>query len=164
MDPYSLAAIGLAGNIVQFIDFGAKLLSKANQIRKEGSTAENVHLGVVTKDLSRYIDSLNSAIIAQQREKRVLGEEDTALYEICGGCLQVAHELETALEGLGSNGRVGKWKSYRHAFKSIWGKSRVTELRDRLSVYSSQMDRRLLASIKYVQDAAPSYRDCHAYD
>ncbi|KAH8593157.1 hypothetical protein B0O99DRAFT_689061 [Bisporella sp. PMI_857] len=57
MDPYSLAAVGLAGNIVQFIDFGAKLPSKANQIRKEGSTTENVHLEIVTKDLSLYTDS-----------------------------------------------------------------------------------------------------------
>lgn len=149
MDPYSLAAIGLAGNIVQFIDFGAKLLSKASQIRKDGSTAENIHLGAVTKDLARYADSLSSAILSQPREKHILGEDETALYEICDGCLQVAHELETALAALQSNGSVGKWKSFRQALKSICGKSRVTELRDRLSLYSSQMDRRVLASMRY---------------
>jgi len=152
MDPYSLAAIGLAGNIVQFIDFGAKVLSKANQIRKDGSTAENIHLDVVTKDLSRHIECLRSFIETQQRETRVLPEDETAFYDICGGCLQVAHELETALKTLGSNGKVGKWKSYRQALKSIWGKSRVTELQNRLSLYSSQIDRSLLASIRYDQD------------
>ena len=68
MDP--LSAISLAGNVTQFFDFGVKLLSKAEQIRKDGSTAEDNHLGNVRKDV-------------HNSEKEVsLGEDETAFYSI----------------------------------------------------------------------------------
>lgn len=53
IDP--LTAIGLAGNIVQFIDFGTKIVSKARDIHTSavGATRDVSDLNHVTEELRR---------------------------------------------------------------------------------------------------------------
>lgn len=96
MDPMTLAAIGLAGNIVQFIDFGCRVLSKAHEIRQEGVVVENRHLQVVTADLLHHTTTLKDGIA----NRPDLGTQETSLIEVCAGCLQIAERLETALQKL----------------------------------------------------------------
>lgn len=47
----AIAGLSLAANILQVVDFSASLLSSANEIRKNGSTARNSELNSVTVDL-----------------------------------------------------------------------------------------------------------------
>src|SRR6266566_2274950 len=48
-----LVAIGLAGNIIQFVDFGGKLISKTAEIYKSstGALVENVDIETATNNL-----------------------------------------------------------------------------------------------------------------
>lgn len=75
MDP--LTALSLASSIVQFVDFGIKLVGKANEIREAGSTIDNVILQSVTKDLVQ----INSSLVSQYSSaaKPVTSEDQVIL-------------------------------------------------------------------------------------
>jgi hypothetical protein len=49
LDPWT--ALSAAASIAQFIEFGAKLVSKSNEIRKGGSSVDIKHLKKITSDL-----------------------------------------------------------------------------------------------------------------
>ena len=74
----SLAAVGLVGNIMQFVDFSSKILSKMQQVYQSGSFAENIdtelgtnHLIELSKELQASASSANS---------------DPTLEKLCDAC------------------------------------------------------------------------------
>jgi hypothetical protein len=46
----AIAGLSLAANILQVVDFTAKVLSTGNQIRQSGSTVQNSELELVVRD------------------------------------------------------------------------------------------------------------------
>lgn len=58
LDPFT--ALGLAGNLVQFVDFLYKLLSESKSLYASsiGASAENIILETVAKDLNLLTDKL----------------------------------------------------------------------------------------------------------
>jgi hypothetical protein len=48
----AIAGLSLAANILQIVDFTAKVLSTGNQIRQSGSTVQNAELERVVDDLT----------------------------------------------------------------------------------------------------------------
>ena len=147
MDPIS--ALGLAGNIIQFIDFGCKLFSKTKAIYKDGSLTESIDMQVVTDDLRQYSEKLRQGLQSSGTQQLGFSEDEKALLSMCDGCLQVAGEIDKALQALKLQSKPGKCKSFRHAIKSVWSDKRLAELKRRLDMYSEQMDRRTLASLRY---------------
>lgn len=73
---------------------------------------------------------------------------DVILRVINKGCFRVACELTEALESLRYNGRRSKWKSMRQAFKSIYGQSRINDLRAQLENYRATLDTCLLVAMR----------------
>lgn len=136
MDP--ITALALAGNVLQFLEFSRKLIAKASKIHKDGSVVEYTDLQVVTDDLCHYTEQLRAGLITSEPE----------FHNICDGCLHVAQEMSQAIQALDVTGKPSKWKSFRQAFKSVWGKEHLAELKSRLDLYSDQMDRRMLVSIR----------------
>jgi hypothetical protein len=49
LDPFT--ALSVAASVVQFVDFTTRLLSKSNEIRKNGATVDAAYLEVKTEDL-----------------------------------------------------------------------------------------------------------------
>ena len=60
MDP--LTALGLAGNIVQFIDFSCKILSDSYEIYRAGSTSEHEEIDFIATDLSTLADRIQHGL------------------------------------------------------------------------------------------------------
>jgi hypothetical protein len=56
----ALSALSLAGNIIQFIDFGSRLLSNARELYKSsvGSLATHDEIVLITTDLKTLIKKL----------------------------------------------------------------------------------------------------------
>lgn len=107
MDP--LSALSLAGTIIQFADFGSKLLSESLQLYKSsrGTLDANEQLELVTADLQSVIAKLrttsNIAIeegLSEstpgngQNDGNAQNEEDP-FEKICGEAMQIAEELLT---------------------------------------------------------------------
>ena len=54
----AVAAFGLAVNVLQVVEYGAKLLRSIHKIYQEGASIENEELEKVTVDLQRLNDKL----------------------------------------------------------------------------------------------------------
>ena len=142
IDP--ITALGIAGNVVQFIDFGLKATSKAREIHRnnEGKTAENTDLELISKDLV--------ALSAQLYASVGSSTETEALEELCGRCAKTAGELLSALQSFTVAGKKTKCKSTRKALKTIWGRERVEELKNRLLGFREELKLHFLVRLKYV--------------
>jgi hypothetical protein len=101
MDP-----VGLAGNIITFIDFSIEVLSRARQLYESasGATAENDELESLTKNPKTLSDRIQRrpSDIPQKGHFRLSISSETVLDNLSQQCIQVADEL---LETLGSINR-----------------------------------------------------------
>ena len=145
LDP--LTAIGLAGNIVQLVDFCTKVVSKANRIYRsaDGSLAENFDAETVSRDLLY----LTARIEAGSRPS-LASDEEHALEDLCTGCNDVAQELLAVLGSLRSGNKLGRWKSFKQALKNVWSKDRIEVLQTRLAGFREELDLHVLIDLRCV--------------
>ena len=141
-----LAAIGLAGNIIQFISFSFVLVSKTRELHEStsGLLNENIDLKIISQDIS----ALSNGITSSARSSRRLSE-------IAHHCDTIARELLDAINRLnkqhvpGSGKVPTKWQSFRKALKSVWGKAHIEELTLRLARLRDQVNMHLVSETKY---------------
>lgn len=55
-------AIGLAGNVVQFVQFAGSLISEADSIRKTGSPSSLPDLRFLTESLTKQSETINKCL------------------------------------------------------------------------------------------------------
>ena len=60
LDP--VTALSVAGTVVQFVDFSARLISKGQVIQRKGSTVQNDELESVTNDLLDITQTLQVSL------------------------------------------------------------------------------------------------------
>ena len=149
MDP--VTALSTASCIVQFLDFGIRVVSKGNKIYRsiDGTLAENLDLELITNDLLLIQTKL-------QRSTQALGLSDTgeedakALRSLSRACGEVAERLLRKLNMAKAQGRFRRWKSLRQALKSVWSKAEVEEMA-RISLgFRSELQLRIMISLRYV--------------
>jgi hypothetical protein len=140
LDP--ITALSIAGNVVQFIDFGLKATSKAREIHRSatGALEENIDLEVVSTDLIAVLKNL-------EVQAGVTTGTD-GLDDLCRRCTEAGNQLLAALTGFKVSGKKSKVKSARKALKSMWGKTRVEEMKKRLEGYRDEMQFHILVSLK----------------
>jgi hypothetical protein len=157
LDP--LTALSLAGNIIQFVDFACKLFSKGWEIYDSaaGLSVGDQQLETIANDLrdisNRFKDPIQSHlnICSDQLEPRQ--KTDTKLIEMSTQCTSVANELIRALEELrlsDLNHKNRRWKSARHAFKSLWKKEKICAIVDQLQTLRAEWNFHILVSLRWV--------------
>ncbi|KAH8766936.1 hypothetical protein F5882DRAFT_510344 [Hyaloscypha sp. PMI_1271] len=119
MDP--LTAVGLAGNIITFIDLSTKVVSRAKQLYESasGATLENDELESLTKNLKDLADRTRHNISQQ--------------------CIQVADELLETLESVKVKGDGRTLKSAFQAAKTVWKQDNIDAIQRRLDRISKQL-------------------------
>jgi hypothetical protein len=158
MDP--LTALSIAGNVVQFLDFTSKLVSKGYRIytSAEGGLSENEQIQTLTEDMRNIAVRLkkdlvldSQGLVNQRTEMEAPSNEDLALKMLCQKCCSLANELLDQLEKLKVRGdKHRKWRSFRQALKTVYNKGRLEEMRQQLESIRSQMDLHLLMSHRYI--------------
>ena len=135
MDP--IAAIGLAGNIVQFVDFPWKILSETRDLYESttGASADNDVLESISKDLINLNDALTAPSSA--------GAIPNRLRILAGQCKGVAEELLEVLDKIKVKGSHRKWKSFMQALRSVWKKEQIENLFKRMERLRNGMQLRL---------------------
>ncbi len=120
MDP--VAAIGLAGTIVQFVDFSWKLLSETRDLydSSTGVSADNDVLEKISKDLTNLNDALTAPSTA--------GAIPDRLRNLACQCKGAAEELFEVLDKIKIKGSRRKWKSFMQALRSVWKKEQIENL------------------------------------
>ena len=144
MDPFS--ALGLASNVVQFIDFGSKLISESHTIYKSasGSSTGSIELELIYSDLNELTKGLQSAT---QSNRQLLSADEAALRQLADSCSTVATELLNVVNTLkvDKNSKHRKWQSFRQAIKSVWKQADIDNLQKRLADFRAQLTLRLVA-------------------
>ena len=74
----ALVAVGLASNVLQFVEFTTKLIGVANELRNNAASSENrdhqaiaAHLEVLAKNISDSIKAISQASTAASPEEQV---------------------------------------------------------------------------------------------
>jgi hypothetical protein len=129
-DPF--AALGLAGNIITFVDFTWKLLSGAHSIYRShsGTSESNELLQIIARDVS----SLSNAVLIEESSFK-----DLDLYGLATETRRVADEILNALEKLKVHGGKSRWKSLKAALKDVWSREEIENLEQRLSKLQAQV-------------------------
>ncbi|KAL4900662.1 hypothetical protein BDW74DRAFT_188097 [Aspergillus multicolor] len=126
MDP--LSAIGLASNILQFIEFGTDLCGKIYEVAGSttGLTEENAHLSEIVEDLKRVTDGLSTSLKGNNKHEVKLAKHAAE-----------CRDLSAELMGIISKLRIKKGDR-------LWSSERkVSQIEKRLTEYRAQIILRL---------------------
>jgi hypothetical protein len=135
----ALAAVGLAGNIVQFIHFGCSLIFEGRQIyiSTSGLTEENTDLHTIAGNLNKFITTFR------------VRNGDANLASLAVRCQEVAQKLSDAVSSLAErhelDPRYARYKAIRQALKSMWGKGEIKDLQQRLESLRDQLTLHLVS-------------------
>lgn len=139
-----VASLGLAANIVQFVDFSHRLLSESKAIYNSatGASADNDVIETVASDL----DLLNAKLTAPS----AAGAIPESMRSLASQCKDVARELLDVLEKIKVKGSHRKWKSFVQALRSVWRKDEIEELVRRMERLRNEMHYRLQIMMRCV--------------
>lgn len=145
MDPIS--GVGLAANVLQFVDFCAKLVSKGNAIFKStsGTLEEHAQVETVSRRLQELARDLETSISSRP------GNDEQHLVAICQACVGIAGDLRDKLSRLTVMGQRTRFKSFRQALKSVWQKEELEALTSKLQLFRGELNTSLLVSMRYVR-------------
>lgn len=141
MDP--LSAIGLAGNIVQFVQFSCSLVSQTSAIYSSstGQLQSHIELDVIAADLSRLCTNIRNGLSEQS---------DTQLGILASLCQKIADDLTAIVAKLKRNeGGNKKWQSFRQALKATINAKEVEQLSCRIEQLRSQMNTHMISVVWY---------------
>ena len=153
LDPFT--AIGLAANVVQFIDYGSKLISNGLELYRNGILLEQGQL----RDQASQLQDFNDVLIIRLKEidksdspqarprvhkshkPKVKDDEPSPPDDPLVRLLRVAVEhcslcavqVVNAVGKLTVSGSHAKWQSFRHALSSTIGDSGLAIANQRLS-------------------------------
>jgi len=147
LDPFT--SLGLAGNIVQFVDFSRKLISESYQLYKSatGTLPENHELAMIAETLGELSSKLTSSSLSDVRPIQ-LSQHEKNLQMIGISCKSVAEELRATVEDLRVKGKYNKWQSFRQALRSVWKKDKIQALEKRLDSFRQELTVHLVAILR----------------
>ena len=151
-DPASaMAALGLAANIGQMIEYSLRIVSKSKELRDslDGSLPENRHKTVVTESILGASCTLSDFLENYKAADKALSPDDEHLQDICRACATIASDLldELGRLRLVSGTKHVKWNSFRQALKTVWGKAKLDSLAHTLELYRNDLKTILQISI-----------------
>ena len=140
----ALAAVGLASNVLQFISFGAGLLSETQQIHSSlsGTTREFEDI----EDVCQHVQDLCSGLSTAPGRNPTT--DDPRLLHLSSKCRDTAQDLAGRLQAVRAKSGSGtKISSLRTCLRANLGKRRVKELQKALDTYRSELMECLIAVI-----------------
>ncbi|KAH7357079.1 hypothetical protein BKA65DRAFT_220909 [Rhexocercosporidium sp. MPI-PUGE-AT-0058] len=145
MDP--LTAIGLASNIISFVEFVSKLISQGHEIYRStsGTSQENIDINILVTDLSFHVNKLkevNTITCSTQKEQQ--------LQSLASKCSILAEDISQKLNKLNvdENSKMRGLRSIGKALRSAWGKKDLDEMVKKLGAFRSELQLSILISLK----------------
>ncbi|EXJ81430.1 hypothetical protein A1O3_07722 [Capronia epimyces CBS 606.96] len=136
MDP--LSAIGLASNILSFIDFSCGVVKHTYEVYNSatGATSANAHIKTVIDDLAKATEALGPEVEATTKHSK-------ALHELAQKCSGLSEDLLRILKKLQVTRKNSKWQSLRKTLRAAWSEKEVASIEKRLDSYRSEIIMRL---------------------
>lgn len=135
MDPF--AAIGLAGNIIAFVDFGFKLIAQSKAIH--ASISGTSHHNENVASLTRNFLGVSKALQVSSSTPSISVEEN-ALHRLALECEGVSKDLIKLLEDLRAKNPKSKRESFGAAFRGWRKRDEVSEMEVRFDRCRQQLN------------------------
>ncbi|KAI1357391.1 hypothetical protein F5Y08DRAFT_346770 [Xylaria arbuscula] len=128
MDP--LTALGVAANVVQFVDFASKLIGKSKEVYNSasGASEDTTTREIIARDIARIGKSIVAPQGCSETLKELIGESD-----------RISQELLTALGKLRIKGHKTKWKTFVVAIRGVWSEDEVEAMGTRLGKLQTEI-------------------------
>ncbi|CZR45804.1 uncharacterized protein FPRO_15020 [Fusarium proliferatum ET1] len=142
MDP--LSSVGLASNILQFVEFSVKLVSKGVEIYSSTDGAPVQHA-----DLRASLDNLRelAAPFRQRKNLRLSRDPDEIrIVQTAIACNETAHDLQDALDGLVATPH-SMTSSVLKALQSVWVQGKIDYMVGRLEGYRSDLQLMMINAV-----------------
>ncbi|KAI1153726.1 hypothetical protein F4825DRAFT_473754 [Nemania diffusa] len=142
----TLAALSLAGNILQFAGVAKKIVSSSRQLRDLGSTEEYHELDTIVGELRDHVARIKPP--DAPRTGPGLPAEDESIRALCVQCEKVAQVLLDKLERLKpkyKDGKLGHADTIYKALLSVWSQDEIEKLHTRIETIATNIERHLAA-------------------
>lgn len=140
-----LSAISLASAIIQFVDFGSKVLSSGYETycSTHGATEDNINLESLTQSLYMLHDQLSTP------SKRPT-HNDRELQKLAQMCSNLAGDLLVLLDSfkVKEHGLIRTWDALRRSCRLVWKKDEIARKEQMLNSITGQVNSRLLDMIR----------------
>jgi hypothetical protein len=154
MDP--LTTLSVAGNVIQFVDLGIKLLRGAEEMYKSsaGALPVNKELELIATDLRSVLLKLTIFTGSNRALPDPADPETVFFMELCGEAKSIATELIEGLEKLKVQqdlaGHQRVFSSFFKVIKSAWSRRELRTLQSRLASLKEILVTRVLVSFRWV--------------
>jgi hypothetical protein len=145
MEPFSALAVACA--VVQFVDFGTKLVGTGLEVYKstEGAPEEAVEI----EALAAHAEQLSKKL-ASSRQTQILGtgaQDEAKLRELASRSEKLAIEIKTILSKI--RGEPHKtWSAVRSSVQLKWNEGKIRNLQARLDAVKSEILLQLLCMMR----------------
>ncbi|KAI1425840.1 hypothetical protein F5Y12DRAFT_322043 [Xylaria sp. FL1777] len=151
----ALVAVGLASNVVQFVDFTSKLIHAYSRLRHGAAQSEYEYHRTITNHLLPIVDKVKSSAQCIAQSSTALTPEQKALQLIADGCCELADKLIERLDAYivqyGKDGARALLPRAKIAFKILWEKSEVDEMIKQLERFSKALHLHLTLEVYQTQ-------------
>ncbi|KAI1735239.1 hypothetical protein F4680DRAFT_435889 [Xylaria scruposa] len=139
-----LDAVSLAATVVQFTDFGVRLLSETAKVYKSvaGMTSDTVELKTIEDDLRQLSQSIQEKSAQLADPIKPPRESEQKLLRLCRTCQTLSTELATVVGRLRTHGtgRVNlAVESFEVAVRKFKSHDKIKDLRSRVSEVRQEM-------------------------
>lgn len=140
MDPF--AAIGLAGNIITFLDFGYELISAAKDIyvSASGASTDNDDLSTRSQQLQQL-----AATLKISKPGGSLSDQERSLLNLAAQCMDASKDLEKLLDKLKARNPKSKRAAIRAAVRNWRKEDEKDALEQKLDHCRQQLNLELLS-------------------
>ncbi|KAI1482956.1 hypothetical protein F4774DRAFT_416897 [Daldinia eschscholtzii] len=137
----ALVAVGLASNVLQFVDFSAKLIHISSELQNNAASSEVGDYQVTTTHLRALAQNISDSAKAIPQSSTPATPEEKALQSVADECCKLADSLlgrlaKYSIQYSQNNSRLHRAKI---AFKAIWNKKEIEEISNRLEFFRSQL-------------------------
>ncbi|KAE8440344.1 hypothetical protein EG329_008460 [Mollisiaceae sp. DMI_Dod_QoI] len=143
----ALVAIGLAGNVIQFVQYAGEMISQAKAIRKSGSPSSLPDLRKLTESLTKqayiiegHLEALNASqsITNEGNAPTPRSQEDQHLLDVALDCRKTGDKflayLDTLFDPTDSRNII---RSAKLSVKFKWAQHRIDEFTSKLDKFRS---------------------------
>ena len=141
----AVAAVGLAGNIVQFMDFSWKLLHESQSLFRSstGASDSNDVLELISRDLAHHLKGFRTTFDQ--------GSIPETLIHLSEKCETLSQDLLKVLDTLKVRGSPRKLMSFVQALRNVWQQDQIDSLFKRLENLRSEVQFGLQITLKLVE-------------
>ena len=142
-----LEAIGVAAAILQFVDFGSKLLVTGYDVYRSqaGETSQAIH----TQSLCTELKLLSAQLSQTPTRMNTLNDREKSLWQLADRTYDLAWHLGLLLDSLKlKRTSFRSWGALRQSWRILHQKNKIAEMNAQLEEIRSMMDTTLLVLLR----------------